>query len=228
MISTAPSAEQIQRIGRNLEMIRQRIASAALRSGRDPNSVRLVGVSKSASLEETAALFQLGVIDLAENRVEQASGKIRALGAGPQWHCIGNLQRRKARQAVSLFQSIDAVDRLSLAETLQRQCEEQGCRVQVLLEVNVSGETKKHGFAPDELSGALVAMRSFDRLDVLGLLTMAPFDAPEPVLRGVFGGLSQLAQTHGLAELSMGMTDDFEIAIEEGATQVRIGRALFD
>jgi pyridoxal phosphate enzyme (YggS family) len=141
---------------------------------------------------------------------------------------IGPLQTRKAPEVVAGFSYFDAVDRVRAAEALQQRCEEQDRTLRVLIEVNVSGEASKHGFEPEDLLQALAEMRGFDRLHVDGLMTMAPFGAEEDFLRKCFRRLKQLADRHGLPELSMGMTDDFEIAIEEGATQVRIGRALFE
>lgn len=218
----------IERIQGNVASIRGRMDAAAQRAGRDPAEIRLIGVTKTASVDEARILHDLGIMDLAENRVENARPKIEALGPGVRWHFIGNLQRRKARETVSLFNTVDAIDRVELAEALQRRCEEFDRNLDALIEINVSGEASKHGFSPHELPGALRDMRLFDRILVQGLLTMAPWGVPETEIRAVFRGLRELAQEHGLAELSMGMTDDFEIAIEEGATQIRIGRALFE
>lgn len=218
-----------ERLAQNLAVIRARIARAAEKSGRPAGAVRLVAVTKSVSVEEVAVLAGLGVTEFGESRLPQARDKIEALRArGLAWHMVGSLQRRKAREVVALFDYVDAVDRLELAETLQARCAEADRRLRVLVEVNVSGEARKHGFAPDELPAALVQMRKLDRLNVEGLMTMAPFGAEDTVLRRVFGALRALAETHGLPELSMGMSQDFEVAVEEGATQVRIGTALFD
>ena len=140
---------------------------------------------------------------------------------------IGNIQRRKAPDVVSLFHCADAVDRVAVAEALQKRCEEQNKHLDILLEVNVSGEEAKHGFAPENIHGVLKEVTHLDRLTVKGLMTMAPFvDDPETV-RPVFRRLRELTEAQGLPEVSMGMTNDFEVAIEEGATQVRIGTALF-
>jgi len=222
-----PLSAAIERIQSNVAAIRDRMDATARRAGRDPAGIRLVGVTKTASVYEAQILRDLGVLDLAENRPEHARPKIEALGSVVRWHFIGNLQRRKARETVSLFHTVDAIDRVELGEAVQRRCEELGRNLDALIEINVSGEASKHGFAPLELPGALRDMRAFDRIRVQGLLTMAPWGAPEAEIRSAFRGLRELAHEHGLAELSMGMTDDFEIAIEEGATQIRIGRALF-
>lgn len=216
-------------IDRNLQAIRARIAGAAHRAERSPQEVRLVAVTKSIGVMEAKALYELGVRDMAENRVEVARPKLEALHPPDLcWHMIGNLQRRKVREAVRHFDRADAIDRLSLARALQDRCDEAGRTMACLVEVNVSGETTKHGFTPDGLGPALLELRAFDCLTVEGLLTMAPWGAEEAAIRRVFRNLRELGQAHGLKELSMGMTDDFELAIEEGATQVRIGRALFE
>ena len=221
------SGSGYDRIAHNVGEVRARMADAAARAGRHPGEVRLVAVTKTAGIAEMQALIESGITELGENRVEMARPKIETLGNTARWHMIGNIQRRKARDVVALFDVVDAVDRIEVAEALQRRCEDQDRKIEVLIEVNVSGETAKHGFSPDDLPEALRAMAAFDRITVSGLMTMAPFDAPPELLRQVFGGLRGLAGAHGLRELSMGMSDDFEIAIEEGATQVRIGSALF-
>jgi PLP dependent protein len=225
MMSSSGSGHN--RIAHNVGELRGRMADAAARAGRNPEEVRLVAVTKTAGIAEMQALIECGITELGENRVEMARPKIETLGNAVRWHMIGNVQRRKARDVVALFDVVDAVDRIEVAEALQRRCEDQDRKLEVLIEVNVSGETAKHGFVPDDLPEALRAMAAFDRITVSGLMTMAPFDAPPELLRQVFGGLRELAGAHGLRELSMGMSDDFEIAIEEGATQVRIGSALF-
>lgn len=214
---------------RNLREIEARIAAAAARAGRAPESVRLIAVTKEAPAAAVAALHALGLRHFGENRVHVAAGKRAELGGlDAVWHMIGNVQRRKAGEVARTFDRVDAVDRVALAEALQRQCEALDRVLPVLIEVNVSGEPNKHGCAPAELAALLRAVAPLDRLRVEGLMTMAPFDAPGPVLRAVFGGLRRLAEEQGLPTLSMGMTDDFETAIEEGATEVRIGRALFE
>lgn len=215
------------RIAENLRGIRHRIADAAQRAGRHGDEVRLVAVTKTVGPQAARVLYDLGVRHFAENRVEGARQKVEALPGDAVWHCIGNLQRRKVREAVSLFARLDGVDRIALAEELQKRLAQCDAHKEVLLEVNVSGEASKHGFSLPELGVVLDSVRLMDRLRVVGLMTMAPFEAPEELLRKVFRGLREAADCHGLPVRSMGMTDDFEIAIEEGATEVRIGRALF-
>jgi pyridoxal phosphate enzyme (YggS family) len=208
MPSSLVSKDQI---ASNLVAIQSRIVAAAEGSGRAADSVTLIAVTKSVGVREVEILYELGVRHFGENRPEDCGGKVAALPADAVWHEIGNLQRRKAKTAVALFQRIDELQ-------LQRG---------VLIEVNVSGEAAKHGVSPGEVGEMLASIRTLPSLTVHGLMTMAPFDAPESVLRPVFSGLRQLAEQHALPVVSMGMTDDFELAIAEGATEVRIGRALF-
>ena len=214
---------------RNLDCVRRRMAEAIARSGkgRAPDAVRLVAVTKTVGADIVRILHEVGATDF-ENRVEGAREKIVAAPAPARWHMIGPVQRRKARDIVALFDTVDSIDRLEVAEALQRRCEEQDRRIRALVEVNVSAEASKHGFSPESLDDALAAMAGLNRLHIEGLMTMAPFNAPETVLRSVFGRLRELAESHNLQEISMGMSDDYEIAIEEGSTQVRIGRALFE
>jgi len=215
------------RIAHNLYVIQNRIADAAARSGRNPANVTLVAVTKTVGVDEIQALYDLGVRDFGENRLESALPKIESLPKDICWHFIAPVQSRKAREVAAWFSVVEAVDRVKVAEALQKRCEEQDKMLDVMIEVNVTGEESKHGFAPKELSGTITQIRTLDRLCLKGLMTMAPFDAPEEVIRNCFRSLNALADEHALPERSMGMTDDFEIAVEEGATQVRIGRALF-
>lgn len=218
-----------QRITDNLADVRGRMQAACVRAGRSSSEVQLIAVTKSVDVAACRALYDLGERHFAENRVDVAGGKISALAdaAGICWHMIGNIQRRKAREVAQLFDVVDAVDRVELAEALQRRLEGTEKQLPILLEINVSGEASKHGLPPEEVASTLAALRAFDRLLPRGLMTMAPFDAPEAEIRAYFRRLKALTQDHGLPECSMGMTNDYEIAIEEGATQVRIGSALF-
>lgn len=219
-----------EQIAENLHAIQTRIARATAASGRAPDSVRLVAVTKEVDAGAVRMLYDLGVRHFAENRVPVAQAKRAALAdCDIVWHMIGNIQRRKVKDVLDVFDRIDAVDRLELATTLQQRCAETGRKeLPVLLEVNISGEANKHGLAPAMVGEAVAAVRAMDCLRLEGLMTMAPFDAPEPVLRDVFQGLKRLAVDFDLPVISMGMTDDFETAIQEGATEVRIGRALFE
>jgi PLP dependent protein len=214
-------------IADNVSAVRQRIAEAALRVGRDPAAVHIVAVTKTVGIEEARALVDLGIYDLGENRVDVAQSKIEQCERPVRWHMIGSVQRRRARAVVELFDAVDSVDRISLAEALSRFCVEQDKSLPVLIEVNVSREESKHGFKPDEVPEAVVAVRGLPGLVVEGLMTMAPLvDDPEET-RPLFARLCELAHDVGVKELSMGMTNDFEVAVEEGATQVRIGTAFF-
>jgi len=214
-------------IAENLRHIRDRIESAAARVGRNPGDIRLLPVTKSVGVDETKVLVDLGCTDLGENRTEEARAKIEAVRESVVWHMIGHIQRRKVRDVVSLYDRVDSVNRIALAESLDRACGEADKVLPVLLEVNVSGEATKGGFTPGELPDAIDRIASMSNLKVEGLMTMAPLADDLESTRPVFAGLRELAEKHDLKKLSMGMTNDFEIAVEEGSTEVRIGRALF-
>lgn len=216
-----------ERIAHNLSSIHARIDAAARRAGRVPAAVTLVAVTKTVGVAEIRALHALGVRDIGENRLETARSKIEAAPGDIRWHFIAPVQSRKARDVVAMFSVVDAVDRTKIARVLQQRCEEQDRVLDILIEVNISGEAAKHGFTPAETATTIAGMRDFDRLRMTGLMTMAPLGAPETVLRDCFRRLKALCDDTGLPECSMGMSDDFEIAVEEGATQVRIGSALF-
>ncbi len=211
----------------NLARIKARIAAAAQRAGRAPAEVRLIPVTKTVGVEECRILREQGYTHLGENRVENAGDKIAALDPSMHWHMIGHVQRRKAREVASLFQRVDSLDRLELAEALEARCAALAKKMPVLLEVNVSGEKAKSGFAPADLPAALETIRGMPHLIIEGLMTMAPLvDDPEET-RPVFRALRELAAKLGLKALSMGMSNDYVVAIEEGATEVRIGTAIF-
>lgn len=229
-------------IAANLAAVRDRIARAAQAGGRPAEGVRLVAVSKTCPPEAIAEALAAGQLDFGENRVEEALPKLAALaGAGARWHMIGHIQSRKAREvAAADFALVHSVDSLKLAERLSRAAVEAGRRVPLLLECNVSGEAAKSGLRAvspadwDALRPALAALLALPALEVRGLMTMAPI-VPEPAAaRPYFARLRLLrdrlaAEWPGVAwaELSMGMSDDFEAAIAEGATLVRVGRAIF-
>lgn len=221
-------------IAERLDTVRGRVARAAERAGRPADAVTLIAVSKTVPPPRVYAAYLAGVRDFGENRVEEALPKQTALPDDVVWHMIGHIQSRKARDVVGHFALTHSVDTLRLAETLQRRAEAADVQAPILLEVNVSGEASKDGFAPDALPAALTAIGGLSRLTVRGLMTIAPIaDNPEDV-RWVFRGLRELRDQAAAAfpslrldHLSMGMTDDFEVAIEEGATLVRVGRAIF-
>ncbi len=216
------------RIETNLVGVQQRVEASAKRVGREPESITVVAVTKGRPTSDVRALYDLGFRHFGENRIPEAESKIAGLPGDIVWHMIGNLQRRKAAAAVRLFPRIDSVDRPELAETLNRRAEEAGKVLDVLVEVNVSGEGSKHGVEPAALPGMLDFAAELPHIRVQGLMTMAPLTEDEGVVRNTFSGLRRLSESLQLPVVSMGMTLDFEIAIEEGATEVRIGSALFE
>jgi hypothetical protein len=214
-------------IAGRLAGVRARIDAACARAGRSPRDITLVGVSKQQPASAIRAAFDAGLRDFGENRVQEAAQKIeelRALGIAPRWHLIGHLQRNKAAAAISLFDILHSVDSERVAEAIDAHADR---RVPVLLEVNVAGEPAKFGVAPAELPALAERIGRLPRIELLGLMTVAPQVANPEDVRPVFRRLRELGDTVGLPELSMGMTDDFEVAIEEGSTLVRVGRAIF-
>ena len=214
-------------IAENLARVRERIDAACRRAGRSPDEVTLVGVTKGFPPEAVAEAVAAGLRDAGENRVQEAADKIEALaarGVRPRWHLIGHLQSNKAKTAIDLFAILHSVDSIRIAETISRRARRP---VPILLEVNVAQEASKFGFSIDEVPSALSAIQDLPNLDVRGLMTVAPLAADPEAVRPVFRQLRELRDALGLRELSMGMTDDFEVAIEEGATLVRVGRAIF-
>ncbi len=231
------------RLARNLAAVRERISAAAARAGRSASEVTLLAVTKYVGLPEIRELLKLGVKDLGESRIQDARAKLESLAeevqaAGARWHFIGHLQTNKAKYAVRGYDCLEAVDSVALLEALAHECLKRGReRLECLAEVNISGEAQKHGLAPAELEAFLAAAARFPVCALRGLMCMAPYgDDPESLSRPVFRRLRELrdeAQSkcwypQPLGELSMGMTQDFEIAIEEGATRVRVGSALFE
>lgn len=212
-------------VAANLAGVRARIAAAAARAGRAPAAVRLIAVAKTKPAALVAAAIAAGVTDIGENYVQEAIAKRAAAGAGARWHLIGHLQRNKAARAVQSFDCIQTLDSAALAAAVARHAAALGRTVPVLIEVNLGGEAGKSGVAPDALPALLAAARAAS-LQVEGLMTVPPAGEAEAA-RPYFRRLRELAGRAGLRELSMGMSDDFEVAIEEGATMVRIGRALF-
>ena len=202
----------------------ERIEAAARRAGRDPAEVQLVAVTKGRSPEEIRAkVLAYGDFPLGESRVQEALPKIEAL-PGARFHFIGPLQRNKAK-FMDRFVLLHSLDSLRVAEALSRRLSR---TLEVLIEVNVGREPQKHGISPEELPEFLPAVSELPRLRVWGLMTVAPRTPDEARLRAVFAELSRLADRYNLPERSMGMSEDFELAVEEGATLVRVGRAIFD
>jgi pyridoxal phosphate enzyme (YggS family) len=218
----------------NLRRIRDRIADASARAGRDPSSVTLVAVTKTQSVQHIRSAYDLGLRDFGENRVEEADQKLDLLPADVRWHMIGHVQSRKAIRVAGRYALVHSVDSIRLARRLSRFGAEAKHQVPILLEVNVSGEASKYGLTPETVEAAVEVMVELPKLQIRGLMTMAPI-VPDPELtRPVFASLrllrDQLSQRFPQCDwghLSMGMTDDFEVAVEEGATLLRIGRAIF-
>jgi hypothetical protein len=228
-------------IAERLAAVRSRIEAAARRAARPPEAVTLITVTKTHPVEIIREVLAAGSHHLGENRLQEAETKITRIPATdparPVWHLIGHLQTNKAKVAVRLFDWIHSVDSLRIAEALDKECEKQGRdALNVLVQVNISGEDTKSGVEPGEAAALLRQLAELPRLRVRGLMTMAPYEAVPEETRPVFRGLRQLrdelARTAppgvSLDELSMGMTNDFEVAIEEGATLLRIGRAIFE
>ena len=220
-------------IADNLAAVRARIQAAAARAGRNAGDVQLIAVSKTVPPDIVREAIAEGVTAFGESRIQAAKTKIPQLPGKLQWHFIGHLQTNKARDAVELFHTIQSVDSVRLARELDKCAGQAGRTVPVLLECNVSGESTKFGFKPDEVVAALAELNALPRLEIHGLMTMAPFfENPQdarPAFRALRELRDRLQEQHGipLPALSMGMTNDFEIAIEEGATLVRIGTAIF-
>lgn len=229
-----PTQEQL---GARLAAIRARIAAAAKNFRRDPEEVRLIAISKTHPASVIKRVIEFGALDVGENRVQEAEGKISEIGRdAARWHLVGHLQANKARRAVNLFDFIHSLDSLDLAHRLDRLCREEGReKLAVLVQVDLGHEETKSGVDESELTHLVENLGPLNRLELTGLMTLPPFfDDPEQsrpffrrlrqlrdelAARGAFGG--------GKGELSMGMTNDFEVAIEEGATMVRVGTAIF-
>lgn len=222
------------RLKENLPRLREALDASARRSGRTGDDVTLVAVTKAHPLEALSAALSAGLTDLGENRLEEMEGKVGALGRdAATWHMIGHLQSRKARLAVELSDLVHSVDTVKLGRRLSAFAEEAGVTVPGLVQVNMSGEEAKSGFARDEALERVHELLELPGLELRGFMTMAPFVEDERVLRGVFSGLREIHEGAGKIpgyrgrELSMGMTNDFELAVEEGSTMVRVGTALF-
>jgi pyridoxal phosphate enzyme (YggS family) len=225
----------VSEIARRLDTIRARIDAACRRSGRDPASVRLVGASKLQPVEALAEAHAAGLARFGENRVQEAAAKAPALPAGIEWHLFGPLQTNKVRPALRLFSLFHAIDREKVARALDDEARAQGVTARGLIEVNLGGEESKHGFAMDGIAEAIAPLAELRALEIVGLMSIPPPSAEAEGARVYFRRLRALrddldrrAEWRGrLAELSMGMSDDFEVAIEEGATYVRVGTLLF-
>jgi pyridoxal phosphate enzyme (YggS family) len=224
---------RMEPIAENLAKIRSQIAAAAEKSRRQVSDIVLVAISKTHEAEKVRAAFDAGLEIFGESRVQEARAKIPLLPSAARWHFVGRLQKNKIRHALPLFEFFHSVDSLELARDMNRIAEEEGLRPRVLLEVNVAGEGSKIGFAPDLLRAQMEALLELPRLTIEGLMTIPPFAAEAEASRPYFVQLRELRDRFagefqiGLPQLSMGMSGDFAIAIEEGATLVRVGTAIF-
>ncbi len=237
-IETIPHQAAIRE---RVEAVRRRIAAACVRAGRDPSEVTLVAVTKTVSPAAIQVAYQAGICRFGENRVQEAAAKIypallqNGEGRTAQWHLIGHLQTNKAKKALELFQVIQSLDSSHLAEALQRHAAVLQRRVEIFIEVNTSGETTKFGVPPNQALQLARSVAELPNLELTGLMTIGVLADDEAVIRRCFRQLRELHAEIGAANLSgvnlrhlsMGMTDDFELAIEEGSTMVRIGRAIF-
>lgn len=222
-------------IALNLKEVKKRLDAAARRAGRDSAEVRLVAVSKTVPLVRLQEAVAVGQTLFGENYLQEAQPKIAALGNAAHWHFVGHLQTKKAKGVVGLFELIHSVDRLKLAQALDQAAAGLGRVQDILIQVNLAGEASKSGADPDDVADLLKEIGKLPHLRVMGLMTMPPWlDDPE-LVRPYFRALRELRDrlqelclsASGLPELSMGMTGDFEVAVEEGATLVRVGTAIF-
>jgi len=223
----------VPNIAENIAQVQQRIATACKRTERSPEEVQLVAIGKKFTADVIREASDAGLTLFGENRVQEAKAKIPDCPGHLRWHFIGNLQTNKCRDAVALFDMLHAVDSLHLAEELNKRCEQAAKVMPVLLEVNVSGEGSKHGFTSETAVNAMEAFFDFPQLELHGLMTMAPYSRQPESSRPYFQKLCEVKAAcedklgAPLPELSMGMSGDYEIAIEEGATLIRLGTTLF-
>jgi pyridoxal phosphate enzyme (YggS family) len=217
----------------NLEKIREEISRALLRRGGKPEEVILVGVSKNVSVDRIEKAINGGVEHIGENRIQEARAKFKSIKGPATWHLIGHLQRNKVRHALGIFDLIHSLDRKSLAQEIQKRAARQGIVVPCLVQVNVAGEVSKFGLPPGELKPFLNEIAGFPNIKVKGLMTIAPFSEDPEAVRPVFRRLRELFDDKDyppevkMEFLSMGMSNDFVVAVEEGANMVRIGSRLF-
>ena len=216
-----------------LALIRARMAAACQRAGRGADEVELVAVTKTFGPDAVRDAWEAGIGIMGENRVQEAVAKIPLCISGPEWHLIGHLQSNKVRPALERFSCFHAVDSLKLAGQIERIADETGASPVVLLEINVSGESSKFGLKPEEAPAVIESVLAMRRLTLIGLMTMAPLASDPELARPVFARLRECRDRWerqfgiSLPRLSMGMSGDFEVAIEEGATLIRLGTALF-
>lgn len=222
-------------IASNLDDVRARIEAACARSGRDPKEVTLIAVSKTKPLEDLKDAYAAGSRDFGENKVQEIVSKAPEMPEDARFHMIGHLQRNKVKQVLKHVVMIHSVDSVRLAEQIQEEAAREGLHVDVLLEVNVAKEESKFGFTPEEVEAAVQVIKDFPNIHICGLMTIAPFVENPEENRPVFQKLYQLAvdikskniDNVTMGVLSMGMTGDYEVAVEEGATMIRVGTGIF-
>ena len=222
-------------IKNNLEIINEKIKKAALRANKNPEEIKLVAVTKTATTEQIKEAISAGVEIIGENKVQEAKEKYQILSADIEWHLVGHLQTNKVKYAIEIFDLIHSVDSIKLAKEIDRRSLQFGMITNVLVEVNVSGEETKYGIKPEEVEPFLKEISEFSRIRVRGLMTIAPIAEDKEEVRPYFRKLRKLFEKIKIENmknirmdyLSMGMTEDFEAAIEEGANMVRIGRGIF-
>ena len=210
----------------NVAEVRQRVADACARVGRDASDVTLIAVTKVFPADFVDQAIAAGITDIGENRVQEARDKKPLVHGSARWHLIGHLQSNKAKDAVRLFDVVQTVDSVDLAQKIARAAEAAGKRQEILLQVNVGNEEQKSGAARAEVAAVVQALRGIDAIDLRGLMAIPPLGTAEETRR-YFRELRALRDDVGVEQLSMGMSEDFEVAIEEGATIVRVGRAIF-
>ena len=220
-------------LAENLQDIQERIRNSAARAGRDPGTITLIAVSKTHPPDTVAEAARLGLTVFGESKVQEAKAKIPLCPGRIRWHMLGHLQSNKCRDAITLFEMVQSVDSLELAEELNKKADQASRTLPILLEVNIVGEASKFGYKPEKLLADLNAINNLRRLEIHGLMTIPPWTPVPEKVRPVFAKLRALKEEceqllgAPLPHLSMGMSGDFEVAIEEGSTMVRIGTALF-
>ncbi|MBE3090974.1 MAG: YggS family pyridoxal phosphate-dependent enzyme [Actinobacteria bacterium] len=225
----------METIKNNLEIINKKIKKSALKVNRNPEEIKLVAVTKTATIEQIKEAINAGVKIIGENKVQEAKEKYQILTADTEWHLVGHLQTNKVKYAIEIFDCIQTVDSIKLAKEIDKRSLQFGKTTNVLVEVNVSGEESKYGIKPEEVEPFLKEISEFYRIRVRGLMTIAPIEEDKEKVRPYFRKLRELSKeiksknikNVKMDYLSMGMTDDFEVAIEEGANMVRIGRGIF-
>lgn len=226
----------MENIRENIESIRKRIADAAVRAGRDADDIKLIAVTKTVDVDKVEEAIAADALDAGENKPQELARKYEVLGDKIRWHQIGSLQTNKVKYIIDKVCMIHSLDREGLAEEIDKRASKIGRVIDCLVQVNISGEESKHGMSREEVEPFVrLVAEKYPNIKIKGLMTMAPFDAEEDEIRKVFRDLKELSDEINnmnignveMRELSMGMTNDFEIAVEEGATMVRVGTAIF-